>query len=73
MCLSAAPIQHRRFHQNTAYFIQHPCLCRYKYFAEEEMGGFAFENSSEVLSWLNFVLDRPADGGCFVCFVWTII
>lgn len=26
------------------------------------MGGFCFENSREVLDWLNFVLDRPASG-----------
>ncbi|GAB4818034.1 hypothetical protein N2152v2_005080 [Parachlorella kessleri] len=33
---------------------------RYKYCAEPALGGFAFENSREVLDWLNFVLDRPS-------------
>lgn len=34
---------------------------RYKYAAVPSLGGFAFENSREVLDWLTFVLDRPAD------------
>ncbi|EFN59254.1 hypothetical protein CHLNCDRAFT_49761 [Chlorella variabilis] len=34
---------------------------RYKYFAEEEMGGFAFENAREVMAWVNYALCRPAD------------
>ncbi|PRW58714.1 hypothetical protein C2E21_2742 [Chlorella sorokiniana] len=33
---------------------------RYKYLAEEDMGGFTFENAREVMCWVNFVLQRPA-------------
>lgn len=29
---------------------------------QEDMGGFTFENSREVLCWVNFVLQRPVDG-----------
>lgn len=29
---------------------------------QEDMGGFTFENSREVLCWVNFVLQRPANG-----------
>ena len=40
---------------------------RYKYAAVPSLGGFAFENSREVLDWLTFVLDRPADSECLSC------
>ncbi|KAL4424785.1 hypothetical protein ABPG77_000825 [Micractinium sp. CCAP 211/92] len=33
---------------------------RYRYFAEDETGGFAFENGREVVAWCNHILGRPA-------------
>lgn len=43
---------------------------------QEDMGGFTFENSREVMCWVNFVLQRPATGEpvvpCSVCMLRTL-